>query len=313
MALDRDGVAFTPALVQVGLVGVQRAGEILPAAGGEFLPGVCLGVAPDGVEGQPRLPRDGPQAQALVEEAVHDGVPLLEPGGQPPRAGDGRTNDLGSRPLGGLGVTQARVVPTDQAFHGVGEVVPDVPQVGHLDSVRGADVGAVGVTAAAVTANDLHARLLGEPGGEGGRLLLGQKIDRGTGLAIDQHGAVVVCPLRRANSSTPTTRGVAAGGSGKAMTRASKVVLLTGAGQPGGEPLARPAGQGHRDRAQQAPELRCPAPVAHGQPFDLLGERHPAASWRVAEQAANGQFDAHTPPADRAVREAAPVSAVPPH
>ncbi|MFE2489537.1 hypothetical protein ACFXGR_41050 [Streptomyces mirabilis] len=60
---------------------------------------------------------------------------------------------------------------------------------------------------------------------------LGQQVDRGTGLTIDQYGAVVVVPLAQREFIDPEhTRGVAANGSGSAMTRASRVVRLTGAG-----------------------------------------------------------------------------------
>ncbi|GAA4579376.1 hypothetical protein GCM10023176_56930 [Micromonospora coerulea] len=54
-----------------------------------------------------------------------------------------------------------------------GEVVPQMPPVGHLDSLGRTGAGALGVGVGAISADDLHGRMLCQPGGEGGRFPIG--------------------------------------------------------------------------------------------------------------------------------------------
>ncbi|MEV0642380.1 hypothetical protein AB0I77_47200 [Streptomyces sp. NPDC050619] len=131
--------ALVPALVQVGLVWVQGAGEVLPAACGQFLPGDGAGIAPDGVPGQFEAAGDGPDAEALTEEFVHGGVVLPGPLGQPARVGDWRVQDFRACLRGGGRRAKAGTVLADQYFHDLGEVVPEMPQIWrpHLERQAG--------------------------------------------------------------------------------------------------------------------------------------------------------------------------------
>ncbi|KUO16402.1 hypothetical protein AQJ91_35965 [Streptomyces dysideae] len=137
--LGPAGVSFVPASVEIGLVGVQGAGDVLPAAGGEFLPGSSPGIAPDGVGGQVKAAGHGPDTQALAEEFVHGGVLLLDPGGQSACVRDGRAYDVRTRFRVGIRLAQAGAVLADQVFHRFGEVVPDVPEIGDLDRIGAAE------------------------------------------------------------------------------------------------------------------------------------------------------------------------------
>jgi hypothetical protein len=51
-------------------------------------------------------------------------------------------------------------VPGDGAFDGVGEVVPQMPPIRHLQRFRGADPGAFGVGTGSVPADDLDAGMI---------------------------------------------------------------------------------------------------------------------------------------------------------
>ena len=70
-------------------------------------------------------------------------------------------------------------------FHSFGEVVPQVPAVGHLDGVGGTRSYAVGVGAGAVTAHDFGAGMLLQPGSDGLRGPIAEQIDRCAGGDID--------------------------------------------------------------------------------------------------------------------------------
>jgi Kef-type K+ transport system membrane component KefB len=127
---------------------------------------------------------------AAVQRGADLGVPGPGPCGQ--GALRGRRGLLRRRP--GFRIwwrfLQAGAVPGDGAFDRFGEVVPQVPPVGDLDGQRRALSGSFGVTAAAVPADDFHARVVIQPGTEGFRGPLGQHVDRPAGLDVYQDGAV---------------------------------------------------------------------------------------------------------------------------
>lgn len=112
---------------------------------------------------------------------------------------------------------------------GVAQVLPDKPPICDLDRVRGRCGGDRGVGASPVPADHLDALTGGEPAGEGVCLPVFQQVNGCTGLAAHQHTSVHMAALK-AKSSTLSTRGVGAAGSGVNMIRRSMVVLLTGAG-----------------------------------------------------------------------------------
>jgi hypothetical protein len=74
----------------------------------------------------------------------------------------------------------------------VGEVLPQVEAVGDMDGVGGAEPCGLGVGGGAVTADDLHTRVDGQPGAHGLHGAIGQQVDRPAGLDVDQDGRVDV-------------------------------------------------------------------------------------------------------------------------
>ncbi len=84
------------------------------------------------------------------------------------------------------------MVGGDQLVHLLAQVVPHVPPVGHLHSLRCAVTGTVGVTAGAVPADDLDTGVGPEPVGEVPGVPAVQDIHRPIPLAqVDQHRPVV--------------------------------------------------------------------------------------------------------------------------
>lgn len=170
----------------------------------EFLGGGGAGEATHRAAGELEPIRDASDRLPIVEQGVHGGVALPRSDRDPVcpltrdrpsrycgctvgplevairgRAGCGFDARLGAGPAVTtravlswvvLGVDrggQAGAVAGDGAFDGVGEVVPRVPPIRYLQCVRGAGPGAFGVGAGPVPADDLDARMISEPRGQG--------------------------------------------------------------------------------------------------------------------------------------------------
>ncbi|MES5825573.1 hypothetical protein ABKA17_47645 [Streptomyces sp. RG80] len=80
----------------------------------------------------------------------------------------------------------------DRLLDGFNEVLPDVPAVGDMDCVRGADPSGLGVGDGAVAADHLDARMVDQPLGHRRSGPVGQQFDRLVRLDVDQDRAVVV-------------------------------------------------------------------------------------------------------------------------
>src|SRR5205814_6123753 len=85
---------------------------------------------------------------------------------------------------------EAVPVPGDRLVYVFAQVVVQVPAVGHLDRVRSAGTGAVGVGGGPVAADDFGASVLAPPVREGVRLAVAQQVHWLAGHHVDQHGAV---------------------------------------------------------------------------------------------------------------------------
>jgi hypothetical protein len=153
-------------------------------AGEQFFGAGGAGEPADGVAGKAEL--DGDIAEVPPgQQPVHAGVPGPGPVCDPPcprRRWCGRRGRLGSRvrSRGRRRASRRQVlpVPGDGAFHGVAEVVPQVPPAGDLDRARCAPRTAVGIAAGAVPADDLRTGAGRQPGGERISRPAGQHIDR---------------------------------------------------------------------------------------------------------------------------------------
>jgi hypothetical protein len=75
-------------------------------------------------------------------------------------------------------------------FSTLSQVVPEVPPVGDLKSLWGASGGTFGIEGGTVSADDLDAGPLGEPGRQRVCFTVRQKVDRTTRLNVDEHSSV---------------------------------------------------------------------------------------------------------------------------
>ena len=81
-------------------------------------------------------------------------------------------------------------MPVAEGLDGLADVAEQVPSIGDLDGVRGTLADAVGVGTGTIAGDDLDARPVTQPGGDGSSLAIGQEIDHPVCLEVDQHRAV---------------------------------------------------------------------------------------------------------------------------
>jgi hypothetical protein len=188
-------------LVQIGLERVEQAGpgdrlaeQLLDRAGaGETLNGLA-------VQGQDAADRR--QRLAAAEQPLNRRVAFAGAGHQSRLAGLGRrvcgrgarlvlrrVRQLGTLTVGLFGF-HAGPVPSDGLLDVAGQVVPQVPPICHLDSLRSTGLRALGVGAGAVAADHLGAGMISQPLGQRLGLTARQQIDRLAGVHVDQNGAV---------------------------------------------------------------------------------------------------------------------------
>ncbi len=285
---DRDSsVGLCPALCQVGLEGVEFAGQLALAALDRVLPAAGSCVPLDGVSPPAQVTGDVAQTHALGEEVVDERVVGAGPFGE--LAGriicfvalaGGRLDrrlpfGLGFR-TGRRKPVQARAVGGDGFLDRDGQVLPEMEPVGALESLGCGGGGCVGVGAGAVTADDLDAGMGQQPWGKSGGVTFGQQVEDLVGLGIDHDGSVDV--------TAPQSEVVHADGT---RFRGGRIGQVHHAAQQGGaaggnphhlgEASASPAGQCQTDGAHGLPQSFGDPAVAAGQPRYLFDERPPTA------------------------------------
>ena len=186
-----------------------------------------------------------------------------------------------------------------------------MPPVSDLGRQRRARSGALGIAAAAVTADDLRARMGVQPGPERFRGPLRQHVHRPASLDVDQHGAVDVSlaqgkVIDAEHQRRPSVR------VGRGADQPDQRRPADRAGQPPGQPRASAAAQGHGDGLQHAIQAAGPPAIANRQPRHLLGERHLRAGAAAAEEPASLQTDQYFLAAARGVGHLPLIAAVHP-
>ena len=78
----------------------------------------------------------------------------------------------------------------DRLLDRLGEVVPQVPAIGHLDRAGCAAADGFGVRTGAIPAHDLDPGMLAQPVGEGVCRPIRKHLDRSVGVDIDDHRPV---------------------------------------------------------------------------------------------------------------------------
>lgn len=101
---------------------------------------------------------------------------------------------------------QAVAVGGDAGLHGPAESLPQMEPVSDLQSVRGTAPGALGVGARPVTADDLHAGVADQPGGQRPGFTRREHIDHAMVFDTGQDGGVGLAATNREVVHTQHTR-----------------------------------------------------------------------------------------------------------
>src|SRR5215470_894493 len=156
---------------------------------------------PDRTPMHPQLPRDRLNTDSLSMKCLH----LLVPGSPPfvPKFDLGRALgvwDVSSWLLSGACRTvdsahclaQARVLGVEESLDRICHIRTQVPTVGDLNCRRSALPRTVSICAGAITANELHSRILLEPGRQRRRFPVRKEINRRAPLKVHQNRAVTL-------------------------------------------------------------------------------------------------------------------------
>ncbi|KOV86916.1 hypothetical protein ADL01_05650 [Streptomyces sp. NRRL WC-3618] len=176
----------------------------------------------------------------------------------------------------------------DGLLHGPAEAPPEVEAVGDLDRFRGAEPGALRVSPSPVPAEDLHARVRGEPVGQRSCLAAREHVDDLVRLTIGNHRRVPDTAAGGEIIDTEDPRGVVE----RVRHRPDAVQQPhSPRGQPQGSSHPGPdaARQGERDSVQELAEPVSAPRVRAAQPRYLLSECALGASRIDAHEASHGQ------------------------
>jgi hypothetical protein len=175
-----------------------------------------------------------------------------------------------------------------------------VEAVGDLDRARRPGAGAVGECWGPVPAQDLDARVGGQPVGQRLGVAALDEVQRGTGLAVDDQGAVALAAPDREVVHPGHPRGRRRR-VGSGHDQPEHDVPGRGDAQRGGQPGPGAAGQRDRDPGEDAGQQRGLARVGGSQALNLLGEDLALALGDQAGEPADRKPDLHLPAADRGV------------
>jgi hypothetical protein len=210
------------------------------------------------------------------------------------------------------GLDQAGVVRGHQLVHVLAQVVPHVPPVSHLVSLRCAVTGTVGVTAGAVSADDLDTGVCPEPVGEPLGVPAVQDVHRSIPIAeVDQHRPIISSATPREFIDTKhrhrTDRRIRQVADPAQQRRAADRHT-----QRGSQPRPGPPGQSNRDGRQSIPQSGAALRVPLGQTRNLLGERARPAVIPIAEEPTRRQPQHRRLTGDRQIRQVTAIAAVHP-
>jgi hypothetical protein len=240
--------------------------------------GLALGAKLEGNAGDGTACRMQPCR--LLVAALAAGQGSLAAQGRRTRPGDVRLGRLhGFRRLGQLladaqgSAPDGCMVAIDNGADDVTEVAQQMPAICDLDRVWGALAYAIGIRTGPVACDDLDPGMLAKPHGQGLGLPIGQKVDHGVALEIDQGSAIPMAAPPGPVIDGEDTR-----------HRRPLVVVADAADQPQqrvragrhGQPLAQPpaglAAECQADMALQAAQPLGSACASPGDTGQALGE-----------------------------------------
>jgi len=197
----------------------------------------------------------------------------------------------------------------DALLNGLAEVLKDMKPVRDLQRVRGAERGALGVSARTIPADHFYSWMCLQPGRQRCGFASGQDIDGVVPFAVRDHGGVRVAAAGGEVVDPKDPRHVeprVRQGHHPAQERHPPGIEA----QLGRQPRAGPSCQCEPDMLQDAVEPGGETPVWAGQPREGLDERASKTGPRVTDEAPDLQQDHDTPLAEREIPQSALIGAV---
>ncbi len=191
-------------------------------------------------------------------------------------------------------------------LHSLGQVVPQMPPIGHLHRIRRSDPNTFGISAGPVPAHHLDTGMLKQPGRDGARGAVGEQIYRTTGGHV-HHDRAIHMPAADREVVDPENRHLPDRPGGYRAHCAQQGVPADGNPEMVGESGSGPAGDGQSDRSDHCSLYRRSSRPRLCQIWDLFGESLCRAVDDVAEEAADPDVDQDWYPAGRCVGELSSV------
>jgi hypothetical protein len=189
-----------------------------------------------------------------------------------------------------------------------------MPTVGDLDRLRRGGIGRGSVARPSVPADHFDLAVGPDPFGNGLALSVGQNVDHGTPLKINDNASLAVAapPGEIVNADhTGISAGVGGLSPGSPANGTQQSVLRTRCRQSCHHARARPAAQGDADSMHNLIASRRSATVPPADlAADILAESRAATARGGAAKPAHGQQDRHCPTADRQIRQRSDITAV---
>ncbi len=166
-----------------------------------------------------------------------------------------------------------RMMAIDDGADGFAEIAQEMPAVRDLDRVGGALAHAVRVGAGPVACDDLDPGMLAKPLGQGFGLPIGQEVDNGVALEIDQGGAIpMAAPPGPVIDGEDARRGRLLVVVADAADQPQQRVRAGRHGQSLAQPPAGLAAERQADMALQAAQSLGSACASRGDTGQALGE-----------------------------------------
>jgi hypothetical protein len=202
------------------------------------------------------------------------------------------------------GLPHRAAMPIHHTLQGFTEIVEEMPSIRDLESIGCPLPGRLGIRASTITRDDLDAFMMLQPIRDGGGLAVGQQVDDGVTLEVDQDGAVVLAtlpssvidphhPQRRMRRSLSATN------------QPQQRIGTERHGQAGSKTRARFAAEAQAKLALDTGQPRRASCRAGGTLTQRIGEGPPCTSGIAAQETAHANQQCCRTPLTRQVLQSA--------
>src|SRR4051812_20193823 len=202
------------------------------------------------------------------------------------------------------GLPHRAAMPIHHTLQGFAEIVEEMPPIRDLESIGCPLPGRLGIGASTIARDDLDAFMMLQPIRNGGGLAVGQQVDDGVALEVDQDGSVVLAtlPSPLINPHHPQRR---MRWSLSATNQPQQCIGTERHGQAGSKTRARFAAEAQAKLALDTGQPRCTSCRAGGTLTQRIGEGPPCTSGIAAQETAHANQQCCRTPLTRQVLQSA--------